>query len=391
MFNHIVLYMNFKILRKAFFFPALMFAVIVALVSQSCMRSGNSSGVSGDTLHFKYAEHISIVRHGLYSVVTLSNPWKSGAVLHRYVLVASKDSALVHNLPEGTVVYTPVSRAVVFTSPHCYLLHAIGAAEAVKGVCDLSYINISRVQQEAKRGSIVDCGNSMSPSVERIVSVSPQAIFVSPYEGASYGQIERIGVPIVECADYMETSALGRAEWMRFYGMLVGREHEADSLFAVVEDNYLKLRKVAAKSKLRPRVVTERVVSGVWYCPGGKSSMGRLISDAGGRYVFADDVHSGSLTLSPEKVVERAADADCWLFVYNGPAALGSKQLLDEYPGYRMIKAFRNGDVYECGSTTGIPYFEEISFRPDFLLRDFVSIFHPDLKYGAATRYYNKM
>lgn len=369
------------------------FAILLAMLSVSCGGgSGSAGGAVGDTLCFKYAEHISAVRYDGYTVVSLSNPWHQGKELRRYVLVGRGDSSrLAGRLPEGTVVYVPLERNVVFTSPHCYLFEQLGARQTVKGVCDLAYINLPDVRSAARRGAIADCGNSMSPSVERIVGVQPQAVFLSPFDGASYGQVERIGVPVIECADYMETSALGRAEWMRFYGMLLGKEREADSLFHVVESGYRSGMALAGKSRLRPKVITERVVSGVWYCPGGRSSMGRLIADAGGRYVFASDTHSGSLTLSPEKVIADAAGADCWLFVYNGGKALGRGQLLSEYQGYKILKAFRMGGVYECGSTTGIPYFEEISFRPDFLLMDFVRIFHPDLHIAGSARYYKQM
>ena len=361
---------------------------LVAMLFSCGGSARRVADVPGDTVRMKYAEHITIVRHSGYTDVALSNPWKPGSVLHRYILVERKDSASVRNLPDGTVVYTPISRSVVFTSPHCWLLSELGAANVISGVCDLSYINIPSIQRSAKSGVVADCGNSMSPSVERIVSLQPQAIFVSPFEGASYGQIDHIGVPLIECADYMETSALGRAEWMRFYGMLVGRGQAADSLFAAVEHAYKSGMALARKSRVHPKVITERVVSGVWYCPGGKSSMGRLIADAGGRYAFSADAHSGSLTLSPEKVVADAADADCWLFVYNGPLAPRRSQLLSEYAGYRMLKAFQNGNVYACGSTTGVPYFEEVSFRPDFLLGDFVRMFHPDLNIKTPLRYY---
>ena len=356
---------------------------------------GGSNGAEGDTIRMKYAEHITMVARDGYTLVELKNPWKEGTVLHSYALVDHADSARFAqsgHVPSGvTVVYTPVRRGVVFTSPHCWLLCQLGAGNAIKGVCDLSYINVPYVQQAAASGRVADCGNGMSPSVERIVDIAPEALFVSPYQGVSYGQLDHIGVPLVECADYMETSALGRAEWMRFYGRLVGRGQSADSLFAVVERNYASLKKAALKSRLHPRVITERVVSGVWYCPGGKSSMAGLIADAGGKYVFAADSHSGSLTLSPEKVLEQAAAADVWMFIYNGKAAPTRGELLSEYSGYKMIKAFNSGGVYGCGSATGVPYFEEISFRPDFLLRDFISVFHPDIHAGATPRYYKRL
>lgn len=366
------------------------------LAFTSCNRHrADSTPADGDTIRMAYSELLTIVKHDGYKVAEIRNPWKQGKVLHRYVLVERADSARMASktagIKEATIVYTPIRRSVMFTSPHCWLLGQLGAEDVVKGVCDLSYIYVPYVQDGIKKGGITDCGNSMSPTVERIVALRPDAIFVSPFNGVSYGQMDHLGVPLIECADYMETSALGRAEWMRFYGMLVGKEEAADKMFADVVRSYDAIKKEAKRSKTSPKVITERVVSGVWYCPGGRSSMGRLIADAGGRYVFGDDKSSGSLPGVPEKVMSSAQDADCWFFVYNGMKAPDRKFLLDEYKGYAMIKAFKEGNVYECGSTTGIPYFEEISFRPDSLLLDFAKIFHPDIYHNAHTRYYKKM
>ena len=356
-------------------------------------RTG-SVAQGGDTVRMEYAKHITIVKHDGYTTAELSNPWRKDGVLHRYVLVSRKDSARLASkvsAMDGTVVYTPVGRGVMFSAPHCYLMGEIGAADAVSGVCDLNYINLPYLHKAVSEGRVADCGNGMSPSVERIVSVSPDALFVTPFEGVNYGQLANIGVPLVECADYMETSALGRAEWMKFYGMLVGRENEADSLFAVVKRNYADYKDRAMKSALRPRVITERVVGGVWYCPGGESSMGQLLRDAGVDYLFADDKHSGSLSLSPEKVIEKAATADWWLFVNSGAGNLDRNGLLTEYEGYKMIKAYRKGHVLECVPSMSNPYFEQISFRPDFLLADFISWFHPELHILPSAHYYKLM
>ena len=356
-------------------------------------RTG-SAAQGGDTIRMEYAKHITIVKHDGYTTAELSNPWRKDGVLHRYVLVSRKDSARMASKVstlDGTVVYTPVGRGVMFSAPHCYLMGEIGAADVVSGVCDLNYINLQYLHKAVSEGRVADCGNGMSPSVERIVSVSPDALFVTPFEGVNYGQLANSGVPLIECADYMETSALGRAEWMKFYGMLVGRENEADSLFAVVKRNYADYKDRAMKSALRPRVITERVVGGVWYCPGGESSMGQLLRDAGMDYVFADDKHSGSLSLSPEKVIEKAATADWWLFVNSGAGNLDRNGLLTEYAGYKMIKAYREGHVLECVPSISNPYFEQISFRPDFLLADFISWFHPELHISPSAHYYKLM
>ena len=361
------------------------FAVAGLLVS--CGGGQKKNSAAGDTIRFAYAQNITAVRHNGYTEVSLANPWKRGAELHRYILVARKDSGCVASLPKGTVVYTPVRRAVAFSAPLCQLLVWLGAGESLKGVCDLGYVHSAYVKLMAANGNIADCGNGMAPTVEKIVSLRPQALFVSPFENANYGQLEQLGVPLIECADYMETSALGRAEWMRFYGMLVGKERQADSLFAEVTRRYGSLVSLASKSAVRRSVITERKVGGVWYCPGGRSSMGRLIADAKGRYVFADDTNSGSLTLAPEAVIAKAAAADVWLFVYSGSAPMTRAALADEYDGYKVLKAFKQNCIYECGSDASA-YFDEISFRPDFLLHDLVKILHPDINVPGGLKYY---
>ena len=317
----------------------------------------------------------------------LSNPWKAGTTLHRYALINRKDSGKVTPPTDATAIYTPIHSAVVSTSPHCRLLFDLGASETIKGVCDLQYITQSDIQRRAAKGIIADCGNSMSPTTERIITLSPDAIFMSPYEGGSYAQLENIGAAIIECADYMETSALGRAEWMRFYGMLTGKKNTADSLFAAIEHNYKTIVSVNKKQKKHPKVLTERVTSGVWYCPGGNSSMAKLIKDAGGKYIFADNNQSGSLNLSPEMVINKSTDADVWLFIYYGNRPLTRNELTAEYSGYKTIKAFKEGNIYECNGKTST-YFEEISFRPDFLLKELTHILYsPD----STLRYYKRI
>lgn len=364
---------------------------LASLLLASCGKGAQRPGNDGaDTIEMRYAEHITMVEHDGYTVVTLDNPWKPGAVLHTYVLVGRADSARVRQLPQGTVLYTPVTRCVAFTAPHCQLLEWLGAQDAIKGVCDLKYVHAKSVQDNHRKGLTADCGDGMSPKIERIVEANAQALLLSPFENTGFGRVGQIGVPIVECADYMETSALGRAEWMRFYGRLFGRGQAADSLFSVVESQYTRLKEQARKSTMHRSIIAERKTGSVWYCPGGHSSMGRLFADAAAKYAFAHDEHSGSLPLSPETVVEQASGADVWVFIHSGGQAVSSAILLSEYRGYAQLKAFRTGEVYGCDSEQ-TPYFDEVSFRPDYLLADFVRLLHPDVADGKLLRYYKKI
>lgn len=360
-----------------------LFFISFLSIAVSLSSCGNKSGVgvssSGDTIRYRYATLLTRIAHDRYDEIIINDPWKKGHVLHKYCLVKRADSAQVGNLPVGSdVVYLPVNRAVVATAPLCQLMLWLQAPTVIKGVCDAEYVNITELQKLIAQGTITSCGSSMAPSLEQMAVLHPQVLFMSSYENGSFSMLKRLKAPVIECVEYMEPNALARAEWMRFYGLLIGKERQADSLFTQVEKSYKNLVALAAKAKQRPMVLTERVTGGTWYCPGGASSMATLFSDANARYVFAHDTHSGSLSLAPEAVVAAAHDADVWLFTYLGPRPLSKQQLLAEYHGYANIKAFRNAKIYQCSSERST-YFNEVSFHPDFLLADMIKIFHPDI------------
>ena len=343
-----------------------------------------------DSLVFRYARLIHVEQREGCRVVYIDNPWMQGKGLHTYVLVPY-DAPLPDDLPGGTIVRTPLRRSVVFTSVHCALIDQLQATAQVAGVADLKYIKVPFVQEGVQSGRIADCGDGMSPVVEKIIDTEADALLLSPFENAGgYGQMEDINIPIVECAEYMEMSPLARAEWMRFYGMLYGKEKEAEQLFAQVETNYTTLKQQAATVADRPSVLVDKMAGSVWYVPGGRSTIGQMLSDANADYPWTDDTHSGSLQLAIETVLERAGESDFWLLRYDSPTPLTMLQLLSEKDGYRMVRSVENGRVYGCNVTTSM-FYEETPFRPDLLLQDLIKILHPDIPNLPEPRYYHKI
>lgn len=424
-----------------------------ALLMAACQggKTAAADAEAGDTLEMKYAKLLTIVKHGngedasgngecidyQYAEAIVANPWKAGTMLHRYILIPKGEEGdkmvamLAKRRSTGArcttdTVRTPVERSAVFIAPHCQLMYELGCQQAIRGVCDLDYINIPDVRKRAASAgnaaagkavsgkasaenasagkSIVDCGSSMAPDIERIIALKPEAILLSPFENSGgYGKLDKLHIPIIEAADYMESSPLGRAEWMKFYGMLFKKdgnapktalaascEPKADSLFAKIEKEYLKLKAEAAGYPKGLSILTERKTGNVWYVPGGKSTMGILLRDAHARYIFADDTHSGSLSMSPEQIIAKGNQVDVWAFKYFGGNALTKQDLLAEYQGYQALKAFQTGTVYET-DTSCEPYFELTSFHPEILLREFIILSHPEAgdKFGKL-RFYKK-
>ena len=383
-------------------FLILTFFVFLLSSFSSCGRQATASLDGGDTVAFKYARRLTVVRHDGYTVATLQNPWKEGKTLHQYLLVP-RDAEVPDGLPGGTLIRTPLQRSVVFTTVHCALLQMLHREGSIRGVADLKYIKLPYVHQQVATGRITDCGDGMSPVIEKIIDMAPDALLLSPFENSGgYGKVEEINVPIVECAEYMEPTPLGRAEWMRFYGMLYGAEREADSLFAVVDSSYQALKALTADDTessapsvksvedLRPSVLLDKVTGSVWYVPGGQSTIGQMLRDANCHYPWADDAHSGSVSLPFETVLERAGECDLWLFRYSAGHPVTYAELLREHHGYDQFRAFRQHAAYGCNVELS-RFYEESPFRPDYLLGDFIKILHPDIPNLPPLRYYFKV
>ena len=358
------------------YFYTASFLLVSLLLLTACFKRGGTAGntmESSDSV-ITAAKLLSMQRTADYTLVTVGDPWKGG-VLHRYVLVP-RDAELPKDLPEGTVVRTPVQRALVYSSVHTSLLDELGAIGAVRGVVDSQYFIDSTIVQGVVKGKIADCGNSMNPTVEKVIDMQPDAILLSPYQDASYGQIAKLDIPIIECADYLEYDPLGRAEWVKFYGELVGKRNEADSLYNAIVTAYNEVKQAAAGAANRPTVVTEMVISGVWNVPGGQSYMARILHDAGGNYLWADDENTGSLALDFNQVLAVAQDADYWFIKWTNINSL--KDLQGAFDLNKEMAAFKNKHVYVC-DTDKTRFFDRIPFHPDVLLREFAAILHPEL------------
>lgn len=361
-------------------YSRLFFVAVVLLALSACTSAVKVNDRQDD----RQAQLLTMEQGNGFTLVTVANPWKGG-VLHRYVLVP-RDAELPHDLPEGTIVRTPVKRALVYSSVHTSLLRELGAIDAVRGIVDRQYFVDSLLLADVDAGNVADCGNSMNPTVEKVIDMQPDAILLSPYQDASYGQITQLDIPIIECADYLEYDPLGRAEWMKFYGLLVGQRERADSLYDAVVNAYDDVKQVAAQAASRPTVVTEMVISGVWSVPGGQSYMARIIRDAGGDYLWADDDNTGSLSLDFNQVLARAQQADYWFLKWTNINSL--KDLQGAYELNKEMEAFKNKRVYVC-DTEKSRFFDRVPFHPDLLLREFAAIMHPELFPGVETQMYH--
>lgn len=395
----------------------LQLSLLICLLVASCGKNRKTdSTLTPEPL--RYATNLTCERGDGYSVWTLRDPWDTTAVLHRYILIADQNpppalpvrerakclegcnlssskviAPSLTGMAEGgsSIIQVPIRHAGVATAVHCGLLDELGVASAIAGVCEKEYIDLPVVSRGLADGSIADFGNGMNPTIERIMDVAPDVLLLTPFEhSGGYGRVERLGIPIIECAEYMEASPLARAEWIRFYAELFGAEEKADSIFSAVEQSYLELKALAATATTHPSLLTEMLYGGQWFVPCGQSTMGIMYADAGANYIFRSLEGQGSTALTFERVLAEAEDADLWLLRFNSTQPLTYRQLASDYQPYTHFRAFREHHIWACDLAHN-HFYEETPFHPDRLLRDLVAILHPELLPSHQPIYYRPL
>lgn len=357
--------------------PTLILTLIFLLLLPSCGDNRKMTLPQSKETNFEYAENISMKEIGEgVTLVTLKNPWDTLKNIDTYALI-DKGGETPKNLPQGTkIIRVPLENSVVYSGVHVSLIDELGAFDAVKGVCDVEYIHDNHIKEALSAGKIQDCGLNTSPNVERIISLKPEAVLLSPYESMDASvPFTNSGLTLIQTVDYMERTPLGRAEWMRFYGRLYGKGEEADSLFNKVKNEYEQIRNTAVKAQHKPVVLFDRIYSGLWDVPTSRSVTGNLIKDAGGSNPFENYEQGGAARLAPEEVLLKGANADIWLIRYIEPE-LTLSSLAKDNSIYTKFKAYKQGNVYGS-NTLKTNLFEDGAFHPNLTLKELVSIIHP--------------
>ncbi|MDD4514001.1 ABC transporter substrate-binding protein [Massilibacteroides sp.] len=370
-------------------YPSIITLFLSILLFSCGGKQGKTVGEVTSLDSIRYATGFTVSAFDNYTVAEIINPWDTATILQRYILV-DRNQPVPAGLPEGRIVRVPVQNLAVYSAVHIAFIDLLGEIDRVIGVCEPQYMNTPAIHEGITNGRIADLGESVSPNVERIVDINTEVIITSPFQNMSYGAVEKLGIPIIEGADYMENSPLGRAEWIRFYGLLFDKVELADSLFKETESRYVALKEKVADIKTKPTVLPEKRYGATWFVPAGESYMAQLYADAGGDYIFKDTEGAGSVPMSFEAILDQAIHADFWLIKYHDAKDLTYAGLRGEYTPYENFDAFKKRSVYASNSAK-VPYYEETPLHPDYLLADLARIFHPELFPEYTLRYFHAL
>jgi iron complex transport system substrate-binding protein len=335
---------------------------------------------------FRHAAAFSVEYFPHYKVLNLERPWPGAERPIRYLLLlcgtprpAGYDDAEVIEIPAPTLLTTSTTEL-----PHVV---ALGLVDRLLGHDELDYVSSPEIRRRIDAGELIEIGSGPALNFELVVEADPGLLLADSLGEPELAHLEKLrqaGVPVALAPAFLETSPLGRAEWIKHTALFFNREGRAEEAFAEVEERYTALaaevRRALDGGVRPPVVITGGPIGDTWWVPGGRSNLAQLLADAGARYPWAEDPTAGSLPLDLESVYERALDADFWLH----PGAFRSRQeIRDLDRRLADFAAFKSGRVFNYDARVnglgGYDYFETGTARPDLVLADFVKIFHPEL------------
>ncbi|WP_405250549.1 ABC transporter substrate-binding protein [Dokdonia sp. Asnod3-C12] len=379
---------------------------LVALLSLfiSCKEKSKevkNNDSQGTSLSIDYANGFSIKQYSNHTIITVTEAFPGAQNEFKYALIPRDSSGNNTDIEQSNkleeklksqgvdaILKTPLNTVVVTSTTHIPSLEMLEVAETLKGFPNLNYISSPLSRKRIANKEIIDLGQNESLNTELTIELRPEAIISFGVEGEnkSLNSVERAGIPVLYNGDWVEKDPLGKAEWIKFFGALYGKEREADSIFNHIKTNYNLLKEQIATIENKPTVLSGGMFKDIWYLPKGDSWQAKVLEDAGGNYLWSETEGAGSIALSIESVLEKGQQADFWI----APGQYTSyTKLASDNPAYAQFDAFKNKKVYTFakykGETGGLLYYELAPNRPDLVLRDLAKILHPEMITEAFT------
>lgn len=339
----------------------------------------------GKHIHLKYAKGFSIKDHETYKILVINKPWPDAKKSYRFALLKNNykaDYEIYEKQRLENTIELPIKKIVVTSTTHIPALELLNVEHTLVGFPGIDYVSSEKTRKRIEDNLVRELGKNEGINTEILLDLKPDLVVGFGIDGnnRSLEIIKKSGIPVIFNGDWVESSPLAKAEWIKFFGALYNKEKQADSIFNVIEKNYLEAKKLAINIKDKPSVLSGAMHNDVWYLPNGESTEAQILKDANVNYLWNDTNGSGSLQLNFESVFAKAKDADIWLSPsnYNSLESLKNGSSL-----HTMFKPFQNKNVYSFTNTTGasggVLYYELGMTRPDLVLKDIIKICHPEL------------
>ena len=368
--------------------------LIYILISISC----KNEVIKVDIKHrfennIKYANGFDIITKNGIKKLIIKSPYQNSKDVFEYQI---KNKTVPKNSNKNNlIIEVPLTKIVVTSTTHIPMVELLNEEATVIGFPYSKYVSSEKTRQLIDSGNITEIGKENSLNTEILLDLEPEIVVGYSVSSAdkSLTTIKKAGINVIYNGDWLEETPLGRAEWIKFFGVLFNKEKQADSIFKIIETNYLEAKKIALTAIKKPTILSGAIMSkDIWNLPAGDSFVAQFLKDANLDYLWKNSKGKGSLSLSFESVFDKGVNADFWI----APGYFSTKeQLLNSNQIYTKFKAFENGNIYtpstKKGTTGGVIYYELAPTRPDLVLKDIIKITNTDLLPDYKMTFFQKM
>lgn len=369
---------------KTKLFPHLLLCLFIVIGCKQESKKITKTEAYKSTI--EYAKGFDISKKDGITKLIIKTPYPKAENTIEYLL--SKDK-------KDNTIQIPVKKVVVTSTTHIPMLELLNEENSLIGFPHAKYISSEKTRALIDAGKVKELGKEASLNTEVLLDIQPEVVvgFSMGKTNKTFTTIENAGIPVLINGDWVEETPLGRAEWIKFFGVLYGKEKQADSIFNKIKTDYLAAKEIAKKANIKPTILSGAIMSkDIWNLPAGESFVAQFLKDANVDYLWKDSKGKGSLSLSFESVLDKGKEANFWI----APGYFSSKeQMLNNNKHYAEFKAFKTDNIYtpstKKGKTGGVLYFELAPTRPDLVLKDIIKITNPELLPDYKLTFFEKM
>ncbi|MFT5964517.1 MAG: iron complex transport system substrate-binding protein [Flavobacterium sp.] len=372
------------------------FTILVLLfLSFGCKQKREYSDANNTSFknEIEYAKGFEVYKHKGFTILKVTNPWPEAKTHFTYIL-KQKNGIVPDSLEQYPVISVPIHSIIATSTTHIPSLEMLGVESSLAGFPSTDYISSEKTRKRVDSGKVREVGKNENLNTEVIIDMAPDLIvgFGLNSNNPSLENLQKSGLKVIFNGDWTEQSPLGKAEWIKFFGALYGLDSKANSIFSEIEKEYNTTLALAKNATKKPTALSGAMFQDQWYVPQGESWASLFLKDAQANYLWADTKGTGGLSLPFEVVLEKAQKAEFWI----APGDFSSlKQMSDSNPHYSQFDSFKNKKVYSYalnkGAKGGILYFEVSPTRPDWVLKDLIKIFHPELLPNHKLFFFQKL
>lgn len=339
-----------------------------------------------------YATNFDISYHKSYQVITVKRP-EIGGKPESYVLVkcGAPKPELTGELAKAPQLDTPVHSLFSASTTHIPSLEALGRLNVLTGVASKAFISSTAAQRRVAGDQVTEFAPAGTADAEKIVASKPDVLVTGGTDDRAYATVRKAGIPVLADAEYLESSPLGEAEWIKFFAALTGTEQQAAETFDKIAGDYSAAVKKAAKAD-PTEVLLSQPYQGVWTMPTGGTVMGKMTADSGATWAWKSDTSTTSASPDLEQVFSKSGTAKVWITSTNWKTR---KEALADEPRFAQLTAYKSGEIWapskQVNAAGGNNLFELGVLRPDLVVGDLIAIAHPDLEPDHDFTFYQKL